>query len=840
MTTWIFQGNPKLYDIDGYLEREAKVTWGANQGFTMMKPGDRVFFWRSRGDGEDHAGIIASGTITAPPAEIAEDPAGARHWKIGDGGAIARRVRVELDVSAGHRLLPAAYLSRHAQLKELEILKVPNATNFRVAEGLEEPLQTEWSHAELERTTELLVQSLAPSVETWRAGSDAQQEAARWGEDVAGARVELRELLREFLGGECSLADLRATFDKRTRLEKWLPLGLSGPNGAMVLNKWKKYFPEDEMTERLQALFAPPANVEAAEQKLRAFESYLRSKITAGELKPAQTGIARTPALVSAIWQALSDRPGEWPTFYTSARDALLQNHVLLGRDDRIQQYFEFRQLVLAMEQHFELEVDEVLKLLEWEATPQTTEQPIVAPTGRQRRVWLISPGRSAEHWETWKKEGIAAIGWNRLGDLSQYPTVEATRTALMDKEGTKNPRHDQWGCFDFSHGVQPGDIMFAKKGRKTVLARGVVRGSYRYEPSRPDEHHVMSVDWTESPHDLPEGKLFVTKTLTEISRYEDFVDLLESYFGEEQKADVEQPEPEGEVAPRYGLEEASAELFIEAAVLQDMLSALRNKKNLILQGPPGVGKTFVAKRLAYLLMEQQARDQLAMVQFHQSYSYEDFIQGYRPTEQGGFRREDGPFHRFCEQARQDPRSSYVFIIDEINRGNISRIFGELLMLLEADKRGPDWAVSLTYGKPDEHRFFIPDNLYVIGTMNTADRSLALVDYALRRRFAFLDVTPGFDSKEFSSTLARLGVSSAISDRIKAVTGKLNELICKDPNLGPGYQVGHSFFCDGTEVDRNDDWLDRVLRMEVDPLLREYWRDSPEKLTDAQRLLEEV
>lgn len=174
------------------------------------------------------------------------------------------------------------------------------------------------------------------------------------------------------------------------------------------------------------------------------------------------------------------------------------------------------------------------------------------------------------------------------------------------------------------------------------------------------------------------------------------------------------------------------------------LVSLLEHKKNIILQGAPGVGKTFAAKRLAYSIIKRKDPSLVKMVQFHQSYSYEDFVRGYRPTDKG-FEIKNGPFYDFCKKAEEDSENRYFFIIDEINRGNLSKIFGELFMLIEADKRADPLknnqpSVQLLYRDPEKgvEEFSIPSNLYIIGMMNTADRSLALMDFALRRRFGFL------------------------------------------------------------------------------------------------------
>ena len=287
-----------------------------------------------------------------------------------------------------------------------------------------------------------------------------------------------------------------------------------------------------------------------------------------------------------------------------------------------------------------------------------------------------------------------------------------------------------------------------------------------------------------------------------------------------------------------YGVAEALADLFIEEAKFQEILSLLRQKKNLILQGPPGVGKTFVCKRLAYALMGEKAVQRLGMVQFHQSYSYEDFVQGYRPSGQG-FRLKNGLFHEFCDKARNDPGNTYVFVIDEINRGNLSKVLGEVMMLIESDKRGPDWAIPLAYAETSDERFYVPENLYLIGLMNTADRSLAMVDYALRRRFVFADLPPGFHTEEFHDYLTDKGADPAFVDEIQNRLLQLNRKIGVDSaNLGPGYAIGHSFFCEiPPDVKPDGDWFMRVIRTEIAPLLREYYFDNP---TQATALVEDL
>lgn len=276
-----------------------------------------------------------------------------------------------------------------------------------------------------------------------------------------------------------------------------------------------------------------------------------------------------------------------------------------------------------------------------------------------------------------------------------------------------------------------------------------------------------------------------------------------------------------------YSLDDALETLFLERSLAEDILLLWRAKKNIILQGPPGVGKSYAAQRLAYALMGLKDRDRLRFVQFHQSYSYEDFVEGFRPTETG-FALKSGKFVEFCREAEGDPDRTYVFIIDEINRGNLSKILGELMVLIEPDKRDAEWAMPLASGRAP---FFVPKNVYLLGLMNTADRSLAVVDYALRRRFAFVDLQSNMASPKFRAHLVGAGLSEALITSIVERIRLLNAEIVGDvANLGPGFAIGHSFFCAGPIDDEDEtEWYARVIRTEIAPLLREYWFDAPAK-----------
>lgn len=292
--------------------------------------------------------------------------------------------------------------------------------------------------------------------------------------------------------------------------------------------------------------------------------------------------------------------------------------------------------------------------------------------------------------------------------------------------------------------------------------------------------------------------------------------------------------------SPPFTVDDAMEELFMERAVFDKALRLLHSKKNIILQGSPGVGKTFVAKRLAFTLMGAKSEANVETVQFHQAYSYEDFIQGFRPKkDQSGFAIRDGVFHRFCERARSKSSEKFVFIIDEINRGNLGKIFGELLMLIEADKRSKEWGLRLAYADKDEPPFYVPDNVYLIGMMNTADRSLTSIDYALRRRFAFVQVKPGFAHETFKTHLQTRGWSENFADQISKKFIALNEKIAKDEELREGFCVGHSYFCAKRPDDMTDeDYLADIIDTEIRPLLEDYWFDK--RPTEINAIIEEL
>lgn len=291
----------------------------------------------------------------------------------------------------------------------------------------------------------------------------------------------------------------------------------------------------------------------------------------------------------------------------------------------------------------------------------------------------------------------------------------------------------------------------------------------------------------------------------------------------------AEEPKPDIEY---YSREDFLSEVFMSEEHLDQLIGLVRRKKNVILQGAPGVGKTFTAKRLAYVMMGMKDKNRIASVQFHQNYTYEDFIMGYKPVG-SDFVLQTGVFYDFCEKARRDPGQEYFFIIDEINRGNLSKIFGELLQLIEADYRGEE--TLLAY---DHMPFSVPRNLYIIGMMNTADRSLALIDYALRRRFSFFEMAPGFLTQGFKNYSA--GIQDETYSSLVSQLISLNKAIADDPALGKGFRIGHSYLCVPDGVEYSAEWLQAVVTYDIIPTLQEYWFDDPEKAAYWENMLRGV
>ena len=433
---------------------------------------------------------------------------------------------------------------------------------------------------------------------------------------------------------------------------------------------------------------------------------------------------------------------------------------------------------------------------------------------------WLYSPGEQAYMWEEFYNDDIMAIGWD-IGDLRNYNSKKdfSNRLKILYNDNS-NHFNDALCLWQFTNEIEVGDIVFAKKGMNEIIGRGIVESGYEYDNSREHYTSLRKVNWIDKgswPYGDNKKKLHM-KTLTKITDYIETVDEINELIGP-----IPQPEPP---IPPYTEEDFLEEVYVTEEDYEILVNLLKNKKNLIVQGAPGVGKTFMAKRLAYSIMGVKDVDRVMMVQFHQSYSYEDFVMGYRPSKDG-FELREGSFYKFCKKAEDDDENDYFFIIDEINRGNLSKIFGELFMLIENDKRGEKNKIQLLYS---DELFYIPKNVHIIGLMNTADRSLAMIDYALRRRFAFFDLKPGFSSNGFNSYQS--DIDYPIFDNIIAVMEELNAAIKDDETLGEGFRIGHSYFCNLGDEEDIEEKLNYIVEYEIIPLLKEYWFDEPTKVED--------
>lgn len=426
---------------------------------------------------------------------------------------------------------------------------------------------------------------------------------------------------------------------------------------------------------------------------------------------------------------------------------------------------------------------------------------------------WIYSPKPQDVDFASFIENGEMSIGYNELEDFSNYASKEEINQKLQQWNHNQHHYiHTVNAIWEFSKEMKRGDIVYVKKGQTDIVGWGVVSSNHQYK----NHKNIIQLVWKEKGNwKIPSKTL--NKTLTKITPYSETIRKFNELFSVEHS--------DGLVAtqttyPVYTAEQFLDDVFMNEEDYDTLVQLIRRKKNVILQGPPGVGKTYAAKRLAYSMMGVKDKERVKLVQFHQSYAYEDFVMGYRPTETG-FELRTGAFYNFCKQAEEDSEKDYFFIIDEINRGNLSKIFGELFMLIENDKRGME--IELLYA---DEKFCVPDNVYIIGMMNTADRSLAILDYALRRRFAFFDMKPAFETIQFKQYQENLKNPQfeVLIDAIEA----LNVDIREDDMLGEGFVIGHSYFSNIVNITESE--LSNIIEFEIIPLLKEYWFDEPSKV----------
>ena len=426
---------------------------------------------------------------------------------------------------------------------------------------------------------------------------------------------------------------------------------------------------------------------------------------------------------------------------------------------------------------------------------------------------WIYSPKPQDVDFASFIENGEMSIGYNELEDFSNYASKEEINQKLQQlNHNQHNYIHTVNAIWEFSKEMKRGDIVYVKKGQTDIVGWGVVSSNHQYK----NDKNIIQLVWKEKGNwKIPIKTL--NKTLTKITPYSETIRKFNELFSVEHSDGLVTTQT---TYPVYTAEQFLDDVFMNEEDYDTLVQLIRRKKNVILQGPPGVGKTYAAKRLAYSMMGVKDKERVKLVQFHQSYAYEDFVMGYRPTETG-FELRTGAFYNFCKQAEEDSEKDYFFIIDEINRGNLSKIFGELFMLIENDKRGME--IELLYA---DEKFCVPDNVYIIGMMNTADRSLAILDYALRRRFAFFDMNPAFETIQFKQYQENLKNPQfdALIDTIQA----LNVDIREDDMLGEGFVIGHSYFSNIVNITESE--LSNIIEFEIIPLLKEYWFDDPSKV----------
>jgi hypothetical protein len=806
---WLFQANPKVFDFVGWLEKQKPGntgTWTVSAYWKQMKEGDPVVFWLSGRSG----GIYALGELIGEPYERTEVPTPEEK---------ETKPYLKHPYIVGYRLthilleepITRDMVLTHPVLRNLVVLKFPNATNFDVKPKEWAAIQEliggrEASGTSQESRRKKLERLLTEFKTSFLDASNGQKHINTYEKQREVGRQNFEMISAMQARGE-DITDLvlikllpHANNSVPREINAWIHIApainkdIKSWYGAGTKGRKNEEWPDiaRAIFKFIQRCANDPHDLPAACAEFSALPY----------TKGFQTGIL-TPilnALRPDDFLIINSKPQRVINYFTETNySSNLKDYPAINNAG-------FQLLSTMAEDFHRLGITEARNADLFDAFSHwlvaikkfdfTQRRP--APVPEAVRYWKIAPGENASKWEACHEGRYISLGWEELGDLSGI-----TREDFDERVDEVIASHPDWKkegleqVWKFIH-IHEGDRVVANKGTSEVLGIGTVTGTYYFVPDA--EHgHRLPVRWDDStPRKVQEGGW--RKTLIEISR-EKFNSILQD------------PVP-GRINPEYSLTQLSAETGLELPLLERWVRAVERKGQAILYGPPGTGKTFAAERMSKHLISG-GDGFIEIVQFHPAYAYEDFIQGIRPQPDPDGRLHypvvPGRFLEFCRSA-QKRQGVCVLIIDEINRANLSRVFGELMYLLEYREA----EVPLSAGG----LFNIPRNVRVLGTMNTADRSIALVDYALRRRFAFLPLYPNYDVlRKFHSE-----TGFPVAGLIDALTHINKEIADRH------YEIGISFFLKKNLSDEIED----IWRMEIEPYLEEYFFDRSAKLDQFQ------
>ncbi len=434
----------------------------------------------------------------------------------------------------------------------------------------------------------------------------------------------------------------------------------------------------------------------------------------------------------------------------------------------------------------------------------------------RGRRCWIFNPPDAMRVWDDFFSHGYIAIGFDSLGDLKQFNSRDSVKKSMQATFGSgRNYKYLVNASWQFCREMQIGDIVYFANGPRKILGRGIIKSDYAFDWSRKEHKNVRDVAWTNRGEWIPEP-VVTHRTLVDITDLTGYCRDLEDLIAGSSDANISDDFDADYILP-YTKEDFLAEVFLEDSDYEELKYLLLSRKNMIINGVPGVGKTFLAERLAYSIIGGVDHDRVKSIQFHSGYSYDNFVMGYFASGEGQA-LSTGVFYDFCKEAEQDDKEHF-FIIDDICRGDIGNIFGDLLMLIGLDDRGKK--IRLLYR---DEQFAIPENVHIIATMNGATNSIGM-DYSVRRRFAFYELPPAYEQKSFIQHIKQQ--TSPKLDKLVKIVFDINKVLSVDPSVYGGHLIGHGYFCGKQEL--NDVNLNAIAKYELIPLVHELFASQPDQ-----------